>query len=53
MNDENWKMNKLDWCKGGLQLADIATENVGENDLNHRMKYIMVRLDNWDRTILQ
>ena len=39
-------MRKIDWCEGGLKLADIITKNVGENDLNPRMKYIMVRLDN-------
>ena len=32
------KMHNIDWCEGGLQLADIATENVGENDLNPRIK---------------
>ena len=46
-NGERWKMHKIDWCEGGLQLEDIATKNVGDNDLNPRMKYIMVRLDNW------
>ena len=45
-NDEKFKMPKIDWCEGGLQLADIATNNVGGNYLNTRMKYIMVRLDN-------
>ena len=44
-NGENWKMHKIDWCEEGLKLADIATNNVGENDLNPGMKYIMVRLD--------
>ena len=39
-------MHKIDCCEGGLQLADIATKNVGENDLNPKMIYIMVRLDN-------
>ena len=39
-------MHKIDWCEGGLKLVDIATKNVGEDDLNSRMKYIMVRLDN-------
>ena len=39
-------MHKIDWCDGGLQLADIATKNVGEPDLTPRMKYIMVRLEN-------
>ena len=45
-NGENCKMNNIDWCEGGLKLADIATKNVGKNDLNPRMKYIMVRLEN-------
>ena len=45
-NGEKCKMHKVDWCEGGLQLADIAAKNVGENYLNPRMKYIMVRLDN-------
>ena len=39
-------MRKIDWCEGGLQLADIATNNFGEPDLTPRMKYIMVRLYN-------
>ena len=39
-------MHKIDWCEGGLQLAYISTKNVGDNSLNHRMKYIMVRLYN-------
>ena len=52
-NGENCKMHKIDWCEGGLKLADIATTNVGENYLNTRMKYIMVILDNWDITLVQ
>ena len=27
-NGENNKMQKIDWCEGGLQLADIGTKNV-------------------------
>ena len=42
---EDYKMHKIEWCEGGLQLVEIATKNVGENGLNPRMKYIMVRLD--------
>ena len=38
-------MHKIDWCEGVLQLADITTKNVGENDLNPRMKYIMIKLE--------
>ena len=45
-NGENCKMHNIDWCEGGIQLADIATKNVGEPDLSPRMKYIMVRLYN-------
>ena len=46
MNGKKCKMQKTDQCEGGLKLSDIATKNVGENDLTPRMKYIMVRLDN-------
>ena len=45
-NGEKCKMHKIDWCEGGLQLADIGTRNVSEPDLTPRMKYIMVRLEN-------
>ena len=45
-NGEKCKMQKIDWCEGGLQLADIVTKNVGEPDLTLRMKYIMVILEN-------
>ena len=46
-------MHNIDWCEGGLQLADIGTKNVSEPDLTPRMKYIMVGLENWDRTLVQ
>ena len=46
-------MHKIDWFERGLQLADTETKNVGENDLNPRMEYIMVRLDNWDIILVQ
>ena len=42
---EKCKMHKIDWCEGGLQLADIGTMNVSEPDLTPRMEYIMVRLE--------
>ena len=45
-NGEKYKMHKIDWCEGGLKLADIGTMNVSEPDLTPRMKYIMVRLEN-------
>ena len=52
-NGEKCKMHKIDWCEGGLQSADIGTNNVGELDLTPSMKYIMVRMENWDRRLLQ
>ena len=42
---KKFKMHKIEWCEGGLQLADISTKNVGENDLTPTMKYSMVRLN--------
>ena len=39
-NGEKFKMQKIDWCEGGLQLADIGTKNVSEPDLTPRMKYL-------------
>ena len=53
MNGEKFNIHKIDWCEGFLQLADITTKNVGEHYLTPRMKYIMVRLDNWYRTLVQ
>ena len=43
---EKFKMHKIDWCEGGLQLADIGTKNVSAPDPTPRMKYIMVILEN-------
>ena len=45
-NGEKCKMHKINWCEGGLQLADIVTKNVSETDIIPRMKYIMVRIKN-------
>ena len=45
-NGEKCKMHKIDWCEGGLRLADIGAKNVSEPDLTPRMKYITVRLEN-------
>ena len=46
-------MNNIDWWEGGLQFTDIGNKNVGDPDLTPRMKYIMVRLEGWDRTTVQ
>ena len=45
-NGEKCKMHNIYWCRGNLQLADMATKNVGEPDLTPIMKYIMAILDN-------
>ena len=29
-NGEKFKMHKIDWCEGDMQLADIGTKNVSE-----------------------
>ena len=46
INGEKFKMHKIEWCEGGLQLADIGTKIVSEPDLTPRMKYVMVILEN-------
>ena len=40
----NGEKCKIDWCEGVLQLASIATNNIGDHYLTPRMKYIVVRL---------
>ena len=46
-------MHYIHWCGGGLELEDITANNIGEHDLTPIMRYIMVRLDNLDRTIFK
>ena len=46
-------MQKIDWCEEGMQLEDMAIKNVGEHDLTPRMKYIIVRIKNWNITLVQ
>ena len=45
-NGEKCKIHKTNWCEGGLQLADLGTNNLSDPDITPRMKYIMVRLEN-------
>ena len=45
-NGEKCKMHKINWCEGGLQLADIGTKIVSKLEITPRMKDIMVRLEN-------
>ena len=39
-------MHKIDWCEGGLQLADIGTKNLSEPNITPIIKYIMVGIEN-------
>ena len=32
-NGENYEMHRIDWCEGGLQLADNSTNNFSDNYL--------------------
>ena len=52
-NGEKFNMHKINWCEGGLQLVDIGSKNLIEPDITPRMKYILVRLEKWDRTLVQ
>ena len=45
-NIKKFNMKNIDWFEGDLKLADIATTNAVKNDLNIRIKYTMVSLDN-------
>ena len=45
-NREGWNLHKKVWCEGGLQPADIGTNNGRGDELHPRLGYAMVRLDN-------
>ena len=45
INGEKCVLHKIYWYEVGLQLADIEANTADENDLNPRIKYIMVILD--------
>ena len=38
INCEKYKWHKIEWYEWGLQLSDIATKSVKENDVNTRKK---------------
>ena len=46
-NGEDWNFHKTVWCEVSLQLSEIGTNNVKDDELNLRLGYTMVRLDNW------
>ena len=45
-NGEECNFHKIVWFERGLQLAGIGTNNISEDELNPRLGYAMVRLDN-------
>ena len=47
---EECNLHKKVWRGGGLKLSDIGTKHVREDELNPRLGYAMVRLDNWKKT---
>ena len=49
-NGEECNINKTVWCEGGMQLTDIRTRNIREDELDTRLVYDMLRLDNRQKT---
>ena len=47
---EEWNFHKAVWCEGGPKLEDIGTKSVRQDELNRRLRYDMVRLENWKNT---
>ena len=45
-NGEECNMHKIVWCEGGLQLVEIGTKNVKEDELNTGLEYTISRLYN-------
>ena len=46
MNGEEWNLHKTVCCEVVMQMADIGTKNVREDELNPRWGYSMIRLEN-------
>ena len=49
-NGKECNFHKTVCYKGVIQLADIETKNVREDELNHRLGYAMVKIDNIQNT---
>ena len=45
-NGKIYKLQKIYWCEGGMQLEYISPKHFGKNDLTTRTEYIMVSLEN-------
>ena len=44
-NSQELNLHKTVWCEVGLQLADIGTNNVREDELNPILRYAMLILE--------
>ena len=49
-NGKQYNFHKTVWCEVGMKLADIGTENIREDQLNTRLGYNMLILENWQNT---
>ena len=49
-NCEEFNFHKTVWFEGGKQLAYIGTKNLSRDELDPRLWYAMVILDNWQNT---
>ena len=45
-NGKESNIHKTVWCEGDIQLAEIGTNNIREDEFNPRLVYTMVILDN-------
>ena len=43
---EQYNIKKSVWSEGGIQLSDIGTKSVKENELSPRLGYTMLIIDN-------
>ena len=45
-NGEECNLYNAVWCAGGMQVVDVGTNNVREEEFNHVLGYTMARLYN-------
>ena len=45
-NGEECNLYNTVWCAGGMQVVDVGTNNVREEEFNHVLGYAMARLYN-------
>ena len=50
LNGEGCNLRNTVWCEGGLKLEYISNQNVREDELNHILVYVMLRVDSGHNT---